>query len=65
MEDGNLDENLIGPNGIGKFETLAIDGVGSLTMPPHLAFGKPATLKDTSGNAVAVILTAQKTRPEG
>ena len=65
LEDGNLDENLIGPNGIGKFETLAIDGVGSLTMPPHLAFGKPATLKDTSGNAVAVILTAQKTRPKG
>lgn len=73
--DGNtgVDEfrdNAVGPAGVGKRETLPItaaDGtpIGTLSMPPHMSFGQPAQLKDAAGSIVAVMMTAQQSRPSG
>ena len=68
--NNELRDYAVGAAGVGARETLAItadDGtpIGTLSMPPHMSFGQPAQLRDAAGNIVAVIMTAQTSRPSG
>jgi len=69
MVDGMEDDTQVDDRGLGKWETLPITAktgglkIGSLTMPPHMAFGKPAVLKDHTENVIAYVMTAEKARP--
>ena len=53
----------------GQPETLpiAVSGaqIATLSMPPHMAFGIAAVLRDSKGGVIAVVATAQKERPSG
>ena len=53
----------------GQPETLPIAASGAqiatLSMPPHMAFGIAAVLRDSKGGVIAVVATAQKERPSG
>lgn len=70
-EDWDVDfQGPVGDEGVGKPETLLIKDtagkkVGTLTMPCHISFGKPAYLRDAGGNVIAMVMTASKTRPLG
>ena len=59
----------VGNNGTGPPETLAITAGGAniamLSMPPHMAFGIAAVLRDAAGQVIAIIATAETQRPSG
>mmetsp|Transcript_130661 Transcript_130661/g.279375 ORF Transcript_130661/g.279375 Transcript_130661/m.279375 type:complete len:264 (+) Transcript_130661:77-868(+) len=59
-----------GPGGVGSPEELTIVGMddkplASLVMPKHLSFGVGANLKDSAGNVVALLRTAERKRAQG
>jgi len=69
-ETANWISSGCGKGGCGIPETLAIcdlDGqpLGTLKMPRHLSFGIGAQLKDSAGNVLALLCTAENKRPQG
>ena len=59
----------VGHGGVGKAEALAITAsgaqIGTMYMPPHMAFGIAGCLRDAAGQTIAVIATKQSQRPRG
>lgn len=66
---GSTLSDVVGNGGVGKPETLPITASGTqiatMTMPPHMAFGIAAGLYDAAGKVIAIIATAQTSRPTG
>jgi hypothetical protein len=66
---GSTLEDAVGSGGVGSPETLTIAASGAqiatLSMPPHMAFGIAAVLRDLKGGVIAIIATAQRERPSG
>jgi len=66
---GSTVGDAVGPAGVGQSETLPITASGSqiatMTMPPHMSFGIASVLRDSAGQVIALIATAQKERPTG
>lgn len=66
---GSTLSDVVGNGGYGAPETLPITASGTqvatIYMPPHMAFGIAAALKDSAGQVIAVIATAQSQRPSG
>ena len=77
--DAHIDDNsafhtgsdlsdIVGNAGVGNPETLPIKDasgtvIATMSMPPHMAFGIAAALRDPTGNVIAIIATAQNSRP--
>ena len=66
-DQGSELSDAVGNGGVGNPETLVIaagpDQIASMTMPPHMAFGIPVVLRDAAGQVIAVVATAEKSRP--
>lgn len=67
--NGSTLSDAVGDAGVGAPEHLAITAAGAqiatMSMPPHMAFGIAAVLRDSAGKVIALIATAQTTRPSG
>lgn len=65
--NGSTLEDVVGNGGTGEAFALPITASGAtvatMKMPPHMAFGIPVVLRDTSGQVIAIIATAQTSRP--
>ena len=65
---GSTLSDVVGNEGVGKPETLNItaggQAIATMSMPRHMSFGTPCVLRDAAGNVIAVIATAQTTRPQ-
>ena len=67
--DGSTMADAVGNAGTGPPETLAITAAGAqiatMSMPPHMSFGIASVLRDSAGQVIALIATAQTERPSG
>ena len=62
-------QDAVGYGGVGEPEKLPISvggaTIATMTMPPHMAFGIAACLRDPAGQVIAIIATASTQRPSG